>query len=93
MLVGVKFSVLQLTRELCYDSELEFGLTTCCRIRDYLITSNVQMGATYSVGKLSATKVNKGYEAAARYINALPDEIGTPNPSKNDYGKLNLRRI
>ncbi|KAF5635764.1 selenocysteine lyase [Fusarium sp. NRRL 52700] len=44
-------------------------------IRDYLITSNVQMGASYSVGKLSATKVNKGYEAAARYINALPDEI------------------
>ncbi|KAG5821130.1 hypothetical protein H9Q71_000315 [Fusarium xylarioides] len=48
-------------------------------IRDYLITSNVQMGASYSVGKLSATKVNKGYEAAARYINALPDEIGTRN--------------
>lgn len=35
------------------------------------------MGASYGVGKLSATKVNKGYEAAARYINALPDEIGT----------------
>ncbi|KAF5624635.1 selenocysteine lyase [Fusarium tjaetaba] len=44
-------------------------------IRDYLITSNVQMGASYGVGKLSASKVNKGYEAAARYINALPDEI------------------
>ncbi|KAG5760121.1 hypothetical protein H9Q72_011757 [Fusarium xylarioides] len=44
-------------------------------IRDYLITSNVQMGASYSVGKLLATKVNKGYEAAARYINAIPDEI------------------
>ncbi|KAF4440783.1 hypothetical protein F53441_12191 [Fusarium austroafricanum] len=44
-------------------------------IRDYLITSNVQMGASYGVGKLSASKVDKGYEAGARFINAFPDEI------------------
>ncbi|KAM0201927.1 hypothetical protein ACHAPA_008896 [Fusarium lateritium] len=44
-------------------------------IRDYLLTSNVQMGGTYEAGKIATSKVNKGYEAAARYINALPDEI------------------
>lgn len=63
------------------------------RIRDYLITSNVQMGASYGVGKLSATKVDKGYEAAARYINALPDEIGTLNIRKEGYKALSLRII
>ncbi|KAM0216984.1 hypothetical protein ACHAQD_007703 [Fusarium lateritium] len=33
------------------------------------------MGGTYEAGKIATSKVNKGYEAAARYINALPDEI------------------
>ncbi|KAL6917214.1 hypothetical protein ACHAPO_005982 [Fusarium lateritium] len=44
-------------------------------IRDYLITSNVQMGGSYDASQTAAKKVNKGYEAGSRYINALPDEI------------------
>ncbi|KAM0350989.1 hypothetical protein ACHAPU_002767 [Fusarium lateritium] len=44
-------------------------------IRDYLLTTNVQMGGSYDVGKIATTKVNKGYEAGARYINAQQDEI------------------
>ncbi|KAF5678704.1 selenocysteine lyase [Fusarium heterosporum] len=44
-------------------------------ITDYLLTTNVQMGGSYDVGKIATTKVNKGYEAGARYINAYQDEI------------------
>ncbi|RFN53421.1 selenocysteine lyase [Fusarium flagelliforme] len=44
-------------------------------IRDYLITTNVQMGGTYGCSQTAAQKVSKGYEAGARYINALPDEV------------------
>jgi selenocysteine lyase/cysteine desulfurase len=47
------------------------------RIRDYLLDSNVQLGATYDTGKLSTSRVNEGFEAGARYINAGKDEIGT----------------
>lgn len=76
MLAEVRFWVLRPTRAFYYLTWESFFSDSCYRIRDYLITSNVQMGASYGVGKLSATKVNKGYEAAARYINAMPDEIG-----------------
>lgn len=51
-------------------------LIVLCSIRDYLLTSNVQMGGTYEAGKNATSKVNEGYEAAARYINALPEEVG-----------------
>lgn len=44
-------------------------------IRDYLINSNVQLGATYDVGKKATSRYEDGYEAAARYINASRDEI------------------
>ncbi|KAH8820368.1 pyridoxal phosphate-dependent transferase [Xylogone sp. PMI_703] len=44
-------------------------------IRDYLSGTNVQLGATYNVGKLSTTKYDEGYAAAAKYINASADEI------------------
>jgi hypothetical protein len=55
---------------------VEYFLTILCSIRDYLLTSNVQMGGTYEAGKIATSKVNKGNEAGARYINALPDEVG-----------------
>jgi hypothetical protein len=45
-------------------------------IRDYLIDSNVQLGATYNVGKKATSRYEDGYQAAARYINASREEIG-----------------
>ncbi|KAL7803602.1 selenocysteine lyase [Trichoderma aethiopicum] len=44
-------------------------------IKDYLSSTNVQLGASYAVGKKSTSAYRAGYQAAARYINADPDEI------------------
>jgi hypothetical protein len=49
------------------------------RIRDYLIGSNVQLGASYKVGQASTSRVAEGFEAGAKYINAAKDEIGKSN--------------
>ncbi|KAJ8607216.1 hypothetical protein MRB53_040476 [Persea americana] len=45
------------------------------RIRDYLTTSNVQLGATYATGRLSSASYAKAYAAAASFINASPENI------------------
>jgi hypothetical protein len=37
----------------------------------------VQLGASYHTGSISNTKYEEGYQAAAKYINAGRDEIGT----------------
>jgi len=47
------------------------------RVKDYLSTTNVQLGATYRIGKQSTQKFDAGIKAASEYINASPDEIGT----------------
>ena len=47
------------------------------RIRDYLEETNVQLGATYNVAKQSTESCDKGLQAAAAFMNAHPDEIGT----------------
>lgn len=52
-------------------------LTSECSIRHYLTNNNVQLGASYGVGKLSTAKYNAGITAAAKYVNAQEDEIGT----------------
>ncbi|ETS87600.1 hypothetical protein PFICI_01428 [Pestalotiopsis fici W106-1] len=44
-------------------------------IYKYLTTNNVQLGASYRVGKLSTEKYNDGFAAAAKFINAKEDEI------------------
>ncbi|EON97771.1 putative cysteine desulfurase protein [Phaeoacremonium minimum UCRPA7] len=44
-------------------------------IHNYLSGTNVQLGATYATGKKSTSLYEKGYEAAAKYINASRDEI------------------
>ena len=49
---------------------------TVDRICDYLLNTNVQLGASYAVGQQSNTKYKEGYAAAAKYINAAPEEIG-----------------
>jgi selenocysteine lyase/cysteine desulfurase len=51
-------------------------LTSECSIRHYLTNNNVQLGATYGVGKLSTAKYNAAITAAAKYVNAREDEIG-----------------
>jgi hypothetical protein len=45
-------------------------------ICEYLSNTNVQLGASYAVGQQSNTKYKEGYLAAAKYINAAPEEIG-----------------
>ncbi|KAL3421219.1 aminotransferase class-v [Phlyctema vagabunda] len=44
-------------------------------IREYLSKTNVQLGATYAVGKKTTALYNAGYEAAAKYINAVPEQV------------------
>ena len=51
------------------------GGTQICRhaadkIYDYLLTSNVQLGASYDISQRSAQRVNEGIEAMAEFINA-----------------------
>jgi selenocysteine lyase/cysteine desulfurase len=48
------------------------------RIQDYLLHTNVQLGATYAVGRHSTARYSEGYDAAAKYINASRQEIGKP---------------
>ncbi|GAB1311391.1 hypothetical protein MFIFM68171_01601 [Madurella fahalii] len=45
------------------------------RIRDYLLNTNVQLGASYATGKKATDRYNEGYTAAAKYIGASEDEI------------------
>ncbi|KAJ8475319.1 hypothetical protein ONZ45_g15652 [Pleurotus djamor] len=46
------------------------------RISDYLLNTNVQLGADYSIGVQSTTRVNKGIELAVKLFNAdSPSEI------------------
>ncbi|PNP46696.1 hypothetical protein TGAMA5MH_01647 [Trichoderma gamsii] len=44
-------------------------------ITDYLTGTNVQLGASYTVSKKSTALYGAAYKAAAKYINANPDEI------------------
>ncbi|KAF7592105.1 hypothetical protein BBP40_000710 [Aspergillus hancockii] len=44
-------------------------------ITSYLKNTNVQLGATYKTSKLSTAAFASGYEAAAKFINAKPEEI------------------
>ncbi|KAK8233092.1 pyridoxal phosphate-dependent transferase [Phyllosticta capitalensis] len=44
-------------------------------IVSYLTTTNVQLGASYAVGQESTRKYSQGVTAAAKYINADPDEV------------------
>ncbi|PYH45410.1 putative aminotransferase [Aspergillus saccharolyticus JOP 1030-1] len=44
-------------------------------ITTYLSTTNVQLGATYKTAKASTAAYSHGYEAAAKFINAKPEEI------------------
>lgn len=46
-------------------------------IHKYLTNNNVQLGATYRVGQLATARYNDGFAAAAKYVNAQEDEIGT----------------
>ena len=48
-----------------------------CRVKDYLEETNVQLGASYDVGKQSTESYGRGLEAAAGFMGAASDEIGT----------------
>ena len=45
-------------------------------IQKYLGETNVQLGASYGVSQESSSLYQKGYDAAAEYMNAGVDEIG-----------------
>ena len=45
-------------------------------IQKYLGETNVQLGASYHISKASSSLYQKGYDAAAKYMNAGVDEIG-----------------
>ncbi|KAI4131358.1 MAG: hypothetical protein LQ338_001243 [Usnochroma carphineum] len=46
-------------------------------IRTYFEETNVQLGASYNVGQKATQKYNQGLQAAAQFVNANADEIGT----------------
>ncbi len=45
------------------------------RVRDYLLSTSVQLGATYDVSRQAGERVQEGVRAAATLIGADPDEI------------------
>ncbi|KAK3065065.1 hypothetical protein LTS18_011755 [Coniosporium uncinatum] len=45
------------------------------QVTNYLQTNNVQLGATYNIGKESTRKVSQGTIAGAAYINARTPEV------------------
>lgn len=49
--------------------------TVADSIYKYLTTNNVQLGASYRVGRLSTERYNDGFAAAAKFVNAKEDEI------------------
>lgn len=50
--------------------------TVANRIHDYLLTSSVQLGASYAVSTLAAERVHAGQSAIAEFINAVrPEEV------------------
>ncbi|GFN11583.1 putative aminotransferase [Aspergillus tubingensis] len=44
-------------------------------VTSYLSKTNVQLGATYNTSKVSTAAYDHGYKAAAKFINAKPEEI------------------
>lgn len=44
-------------------------------IRSYLLSTNVQLGATYKVAQASTNAYANAYKVAAGFINAQPDEV------------------
>lgn len=46
-------------------------------IHEYLTANNVQLGGSYRVGRASTLKYSEGFAAAAKFVNAQEDEIGT----------------
>lgn len=46
-------------------------------MKDYLEETNVQLGASYDVAKQSTESYRKGLDAAAGFMGAASDEIGT----------------
>lgn len=45
------------------------------RVRDYLLSTSVQVGATYDASRLAAERVQEGVRAAATLIGADPGEV------------------
>lgn len=45
------------------------------RMAEYLLTSDVQLGASYAISKLAGQRVAMGAEAIATLMNANPDEV------------------
>ena len=60
-------------------------------MKDYLESTNVQLGASYNASKQSTELYGKGLEAAADFMGADLDEVGMwNNPSAFLYCHLDL---
>ncbi|GAM84844.1 hypothetical protein ANO11243_028460 [Dothideomycetidae sp. 11243] len=59
-------------------------------VSTYLATTNVQLGASYPIGKQSSGKYEDGYEMAASYINAGRDEIVLGSSTTQLYRNLSM---
>ena len=57
------------------DFDLTYPINS---VRAYLLDTNVQLGASYKVSKQSTSLYEAGIHAAAQYVHARDDEIGTP---------------
>ncbi|KAK7907883.1 cysteine desulfurase protein [Apiospora marii] len=57
-------------------------------ICQYLTNNNVQLGATYRVGKLATARYNDGFASAAKYVNAQEDEIAFGSSTTQLYRNL-----
>ncbi|KAH6627985.1 pyridoxal phosphate-dependent transferase [Chaetomium tenue] len=49
--------------------------TVAERIRDYLLNTNVQLGASYATSQVATKRYAEGYAAAAEFIGASPEEV------------------
>lgn len=57
------------------SSTIQKILTTTDSISNYLMSNNVQLGASYPVAQSSTMLVDKGCKSVADYINASPEEV------------------
>ena len=73
------FPALQASHQVYFDNAGGSQVlgTVSTAIKHYLEETNVQLGASYDVAKQSTAIYDQGLMAAASFINADPDEVGT----------------
>lgn len=57
------------------------------RIRDYLVTCNVQLGASYEISRLASRRLAEATEAMAAYVNAADASEIVMGASSTSYAR------